>query len=82
MKTPRFEAPRVQGAFDPHPETPPTSGELNIADGDIGAVEQRARQAAERLIRAEPETLDERALRTQQLEILQNRYGHGNPTQK
>ncbi len=71
----KFESPRIRGPFDPHDETPLTGEELDIADNHVKAVEIRAREAAERVIRAEPETDEERTHRLEQLRKLSRRYG-------
>lgn len=60
---------------DEHPEVPPTSAELDIADSDRRAVEARERQAELERIRQEPETPEERQHRLDQLDALRKRYG-------
>lgn len=75
MKPHKFEAPKIQGAYDPHPETPPTAAELDAADRDVrqpGQIDFTRRNAE---IDAEPYAPGQLDLARQQAQILARRYG-------
>ncbi len=73
-KSPRFEKPVVQGAFDPHHETAPTHAELRIADGGRNP-EMIRQEKIDAAITAEPQTPEQLASAQAQAAALAQRYG-------
>lgn len=76
MVGPEFTPPIVQGREDPAPGTPPTAGELRIADG--GRTPETARlEQINAGIEAEPQTEAQKAEAIARIQELAGRYGSG-----